>query len=108
MLFITIGFDEILPASGWISSQNQKQRKRVTPEEPDEFPNHRAGGYAGWSLALFHEKYLKVQALQPDVITLESLEKSTSFLNMLWLVFKFTMSLWELLRLSISKITFQD
>lgn len=74
-LLVTIVFDEILPASGWISSQNQKQRKRVTPEEPDEFPNHWAGGYSGWSLAVFHEKYLKAWVLKPDVTTLERVEK---------------------------------
>lgn len=71
--FVTIGFEEILPASGWISSHSQKQR--VTPEEPEEFPSHLAGGYSGWSLALSHENCLKLQALKPDVITLESAVK---------------------------------
>lgn len=60
MLFVTVRFDHILPASSFrlISPQNQKQRKGIMPKEPDEFPKHWVGGYSGWSLALFSEKYL--------------------------------------------------
>lgn len=95
VMFVTIRFEEILPASSWISSHNQKLR--VTPEEPEELPSHLAGRYSGWSLALLHESCLKSQALKWDVITLEN----NSFPNTLCWVFKSITSLWELLRLSI-------